>query len=372
MGPVNSAAEQVLQLVNQSEDVGEGEEQISLLEEAVRIADLSGDRKLRYLARDQLVSACVFGGETDKALVAYSWCLAQFDQNPAGFSQWSILWKYKWMMGLIADFPQVSKEKLYVMMDDLELRIKKAGYGPRAIYNQRYRLEKFRDNKQAAIEYFRKMQAQPGDEVSNCTACEIDDLVSFHLYCGDDALGVELATPLIKGVEKCGSVPHRTYANLLLPLVRLGRQAEALTFHQRGYPLIENNKRYLDKIGDHIILLALTENFTRATGIFEQHYPSTEKSRDPFCRFRFFRAAAFLLGSLAARGQQPLNLNLPKSFPHYSPTGQYDAMQLAGWFEDAAREIGKRFDERNETDFFCRTLADTDSLNALQKPFPLV
>lgn len=370
-----SYEDQVHGLIKQSLDVNEGEEQIALREQAVRVADISGQIDLQYFARDQLVSACIFGGDTDKALVAYSWCLAQFDKHPGEFSQWSILWKYKWMIGLIGNFPQVPKERIYGMIDDLAERIQKAGYGMRAVYNQRYRLEKSWDNRATAIAYFRKMELEPRDEVSNCAACETDDRVSFSIYCGHDARALELASPIIEGQEKCGSVPHRTYANLLLPLVRLGRHEDALRFHQLGFGLVTTNKRYLDKLADHLILLALTENFKEAIALFEKYFHWSETSKDVLHRFRFFRAARLLFEMLTERhGQWPvdhqggLQLTLPPSFPHYSETGRYHAAELAAWFKQSAAEIGRRFDERNETDFFARSLAETSSLKQLSRP----
>jgi hypothetical protein len=371
MGAVSGPAEQVYKLIGKSMDVPDGEEQISLREEAVRVADAAGDLRLQYFARDQLVSAGIFGGHTDKALVAYSWCLAQFDKNPGEFSQWTILWKYKWIMGLIRNFPQVPKERIYEMLEDLTDRMQKAGYGMRAVYNQRYRLEKFWDNRALALEYFRKMEEQPSDEISNCSACELDDRVSFYVYCGQDARALELALPIIDGRETCGSVPHRTYANLLLPLVRLGRQPEGLVYHRRGYELIADNIRYLDDIADHVIFLALTENFERALSLFSKHCSWTEKSRDLFHRFGFFRAASLLFELVTERGKKSLRLALPRSFPGYQPGGTYDPAELAAWFKEAAAELGRRFDQRNETDAFGRLMTETGSLKDLCRPFPL-
>jgi tetratricopeptide (TPR) repeat protein len=368
---VSEQAEKAIRLIEQSGEVPEGDEQISLCEEAVRAADAAGDLKLQYYARDKLVSAGLFGGHTEKALVAYSWCLAQFDKNPGVFSQWTILWKYKWMMGQVRNFPQVPKDRIYEMLDDLTDRMRKAGYGMRAVYNQRYRLEKFWDNKALAVEYFRKMEEQPRDEISNCSACELDDRVSFHIYCGEDARALELARPIVEGQETCGSVPHHTYANLLLPLVRLGRQPEALVYHRRGYELIADNLRYLDDIGDHLIFLALTENFERALSLFAKHYSWIEKSKDLFHRFGFFRAAWLLFELVAVQERKPLRLALPRSFPGYQIGEEYDPVTLAAWFKDAAAELGRRFDERNDTDAFASLMFQTSSLKALARPFPL-
>jgi tetratricopeptide (TPR) repeat protein len=371
MDSINETSKQVYALIGEALDLDKGDESISLLEEAVRLADTCGDLELQYFAREELVRACIFGGATDKALVAFSWCLAQFDKNPGKFSEWAILWKYKWIVGLICNFPRVSKAKIYEMLDDMTERFQRAGYSLRAVYNHRYRTEKFWGNKEKAIEYYLKMLELPQDDVSNCSSCELDERSSFAIYCGYDELGVELALPLLDGSEKCATVPHRTYANLLMPLIRLGRQKEALLYHRKGYSMIYDNKAFLDRMGDHIIFLALTENFKRAINLVEKHYPWTEKNRDVLDRFRFFRAAWLLFELLAEQDENSIKLSLPQSFPLYSEEGLYNTTRLAVWFKQRAFDLASRFDERNETDFFAQTLSETPALKELKASFPL-
>lgn len=368
---MSEVKEEVYQLISQSLDLEDGEAQVSLGEEAVRLADLRGDLKLQYFAREVYVRACIFGGAEEKALVAFAWMLAQFDNNPGRFDQWAILWKYKWINGVICDFPQVPKKRICEMIDDLEQRAVRAGYGLRATTNERYRLEKFCDNKEKAIEYFRQLEDLPSDDLSNCPLCETDERVSFAIYCGNDERALEVALPIFTGDKKCGSVPHRTYANVLLPLIRLGRQKEALRYHAKGYSQIANNKGFLDRISDHLICLTLTENFHRAIMLIERHYTWTETTRNAFSRFHFFRAASLLFELLAER-EGSLTLSMPRSFPLYSQTEDYDCARLAAWFKQKAEAIARRFDARNETDFFMRTMAETPLLKELSAPVPIV
>jgi len=368
---MSEAADEVYHLLRQSLDLEDGDAQIALREEAVRLADLGGDLKLQYLAREVFVRSCIFGGATEKGLVAFAWLLAQFDNHPGRFDQWAILWKYKWINGVICDFPQVPKKRIYEMLDDLEQRALKAGYGLRAVTNQRYRAEKFWDNREKAIEYFRKLEELPTDTLSNCPLCEADERVSFAIYCGNDARALNIAMPIFDGDEQCGSVPHRTYANVLLPLMRLGRQKEALRYHLKSYSLIANNKAFLDKIADHIICLALTENFKPATALVEAHYAWTETNRDLFGHFRFFRAA-WLLFDLLAEQNTWINLDMERTFPLYSDDSLYQCADLAAWFKQKAEVIARRFDERNETDFFMRTITNTPALKKLVASFPIV
>lgn len=193
--------------------------------------------------------------------------------------------------------------------------------------------------------------------------------MSFAIYCGNDERALEVALPILNGKKKCGSVPHRTYANVLLPLIRLGRQKEALRYHAKGYSQIANNKGFLDKISDHLICLTLTENFDRGIALVERHYSWTETVKNAFSHFHYFLAASLLFDMLAER-ERPFNLSLPRSFPLYSETGDYDCARLAAWFKQKAETIAMRFDERNETDFFMRTIAETHLLKELSAPFP--
>ncbi|MDX6614564.1 MAG: hypothetical protein QOD75_3750, partial [Blastocatellia bacterium] len=60
-----------------------------------------------------------------------------------------------------------------------------------------------------------------------------------------------------------------------------------------------------------------------------------------------------------------------RSFPGYQIGEEYDPVTLAAWFKDAAAELGRRFDERNDTDAFASLMFQTSSLKALARPFPL-
>ena len=62
---------------------------------------------------------------------------------------------------------------------------------------------------------------------------------------------------------------------------------------------------------------------------------------------------------------------MPRSFALYNENGHYNAAKMATAFKQQAAEMGRRFDERNETDFFAQTLTETPALKSLRAPFPL-
>jgi hypothetical protein len=365
--------EQVRELFIQSYYLEEGDAKIMLLEEAVRLADICGDFSLAYDARTLLINAATFGGAPEKAFVAYSWCLAQFDQRGAaeGIDERELLWMYKWILSHVTSFPQISKAQILEMLDDMAARYRRAGYSLRPNYMLRNRIYRFWDEAEAA-EFFRKAQETYRDGTSDCAACELDDAVSFALRRNEDAEAVSLAAPIIQGRLRCGSVPKITFADLLLPLLRLGRVDEAVSLHLQGYRLIARGaKAYISSVADHITFLVLTGNFDRAVRIFEKHLADASSLADLATKFDYYIASWLLHDELPERGRETLKLRLPRTLEVYEESGTYRTADLAAWFLRQLHALAARFDARNESDHFARSIHETAALKQLRFPHPI-
>jgi hypothetical protein len=363
------AEKTVRQMAERAESLPEGVEKIALCEEIVRFADESRDLRAQYRAREELSKAALQGGVPEKGLVAYSWCLAQFDKHPGEFDEWALLWRYKWIVNSICDFPQIPKEQIHAMLDDMERRYLKGGYGLRPVYFYRHHAEKFWGNRKKAIRHYRRSRQLPDDDVSDCRACDTDGQSYFQLYLGDYERAVSIARPLIEGGRACRTVPHRTFARMLIPLlVRLNRCEEAWDYHVRGYALFSaHDINMLELVSDHLAFLALYGDVERAATLFEKHYPWSEKNTNVFDRLTFYRAAWLFLEVASDTGREVLRLRLPETFPLYDAGGSYETMRLKEWFEARARETAKRFDARNGNDHVTKEL---EALIALKTPVP--
>ena len=360
---------EAVRLLADAEKLGDGPEKIAVLEEAVRHADSTGDVRFQYSAREDLVEAAYFGGAPDKAVVAYSWCLAQFDRHPGEFDEWRLLWRYKWMINVIPDFPQIPREQIYGMLEDMERRFRAGGYGLRSIYQYRYRIARLMGDREEAIKNYHRAQRELADAVSDCQACRIDEQSSFHVYTGDDATALSVATPLVNLRHFCRTVPERTFARLLLPLLRLGRAGEAADYHRRGYRLSEaRNHGSIEYVSDHIIYLALAGEVGRAVELLGKHYRWSETNHNPHERLMFYRAAWLALDVLAGEGEPAVALRLPPTFPLREDGGVYETARLRDWFSARVLELARRFDERNGNDYFMRELADLDALKRSARP----
>src|SRR4028119_2137094 len=131
---MNSDNDMIYDLLGRAYDFEHGDQQIALTEEAVRLADIHGDLDLQIEAKMALVEAATFGGAPEKALVAFSWCLGQYDKNPDLISEYDLLWKYKWIVGHADAFPQISKIQIDGLLSDMTARYQRAGVSLRPIH----------------------------------------------------------------------------------------------------------------------------------------------------------------------------------------------------------------------------------------------
>ncbi|WP_224366063.1 hypothetical protein [Hyalangium versicolor] len=363
--------EQVDELRNRAARMRHGEVKVQTLEEAVRLADTHGDLDLAFELRDELVDAATFGGFPDKALVAFAWCRAQTKKNPERFDSDSLLWKQKWVVGRLDDFPHISLKQIHDALDDIEQTYAKVDAGKRAILKLRYQTSRDVGDETAAQKYWDQWVVAPRDYLTDCRACDLDDEIDHHIDKGEYEQALKKARPILEGRSSCAEIPHLTYGSVLYPLLKLGRLEEARDCHLRGYPMISRNRDFLACVGEHLEFLALTDNLSRGLTLFEHHLGWALDHASWRDRFTFHSAAEFLLARVVASGRGTVSLRLPKAFPLHQGKGTYETRDLHSWVKTQAQEIAARFDTRNGTDRFQQLLERPQQLERDVSPFPI-
>jgi hypothetical protein len=306
-------------------------------------------------------------------MVRSPWAHApQADRDPDRYWAFDLLWKYKWVVDSLKEFPQIPRAKVHEMLEDLGRRYRQIGSGMRPVFQLYFTLAQDMGDRKEAARYYLKWQASPRDPfLADCEACQLHRQVSYLVFRGQDEQALEQGAPIFQGRMRCTEVPAGTYATVLLPLVRLGRVREAVAYHHKGYRLIAGNRNYLAEAAWHLRFLVLTDNLARAVKLFDKHLAWTVDNFELTGVFEFYLAALFLLGRLADTGKTALKLRLPCSFPGYQESGKNEVGPLADWFEKEARAMAARFDQRNGNDFFSRRLGKPRRLKKWLAPFPL-
>jgi hypothetical protein len=268
-------------------------------------------------------------------------------------------------------FPQLSRQQLEDMFDDMRRRYERAGAGLRAVHKLACKCAMAMGDVDLARRHQRLWRTTPAGAGNDCAACERNDQVNYLIFVGKDDRAIEHAAPILLGRLVCGEIPHITLAHILLPLLRLGRVEEAAVWHQRGYRLVRTNREFLAEVGRHLRFLALTDNWGPGLRMFESHLAWAVETFDLSRRFEFYLAAHLLLDRLHDAGRSTLDLRLPRSVPMFDEKGHYDTVALRTWLAQECRTLAARFDARNGNDYFTRRLETQPREKELVSPYPL-
>ena len=320
--------------------------QVAVYEEAVRLADTLSDAALSVECRMELVTAATFSGADEKAMVAFAWVLAKFDEDPQCVELNDLLWKYKWIIGSVASFPTVSLKKIRAMEDDMERRYTAAGYNHRAVYDVRADIALHTGDEERCREYFAKWKTIPRDRMANCLACEQNSEVEFMIHFGEYEKALERAEPILNGEMSCSCVPESTYGHVLLPLMHLDRMDEARQYHQTGYPLVAGNPDYIPTISRHLLFMVRDEQLVPGINCVQRHLPLLQNIALVDNRMQFYCTATALFRKMA-KSQSEVKLHLPKELAIADASNKYSVVALENWFQEQTNQMAARFDARN-------------------------
>ena len=360
------SAEKIEELLDEAYMLHHSPAKVALLEEAARIADTVGEPPWSYGIRMEIIETGCFGGMHEKALVAFSWCLAAYDRDPEEYDEEDILWRYKWILDHMPAYPQISREQIVGMQDDFTRRLLAVDSSPRpAEYLRWSNLMRMGDLDQARGSYER-WKDQPEDWLEDCGACEADKTVELmiRLHRDDDAM--KAAKPLLEGRMGCAEVPHLTYGNIIRPLMRQGNDADAATMLDKGYRMISGNSEFLRGVAEQFIFLARTRDFRKGVPRLEKHLPWAVATSDIDAAQRFYEAVGLLLEAMAKEGKKSQRrFRLPEQLPCTVEDEQYNVAELAGWFASEAAKLADQFNRRNGNDYYTQLTHENRELAGL-------
>ena len=369
-----TAEDDVDRLMRESKGLPHGPARIALVEEAIRLADSRNDLPQAFDCRLELVSAASSGGQPDVQLVAFSWCLSQFDRDSTLFggreTEVDLLWKYKWVAGALPSFHQISRAQIMATLDDLRRRYLADGSTMHAVHDEEQSIAISLGDKPAAEAAHGKLLAAKRDTYSNCAACVQDRLISYHRFFDRHPEAIAAAEPILSGRLKCSTVPHRTYPKLMNSLFRLDRLSEAMHYRRIGYPLVSSNPGHTAFVDDHIRFLALTDNHARALRLSQQHIRVALGYASLNTRYAFLREVRLLFHFLKRTDTKTVDLPLPDDHPLATPTGRVSVAEFYNWVDADTHRIGALYDARNGNSTFTQSLTDDISATTVMKPYP--
>ena len=180
-------------MLREADSLDWGPARLALVEEAVRVADVRGDDEAGFAARQHFVDLALHQRQCDRAGVAFSWLLARHDADPGSRAGTWVLERYFNVVGALSNFPEVPRDRLIAMLDDLAEREERRGASLRAAHLLRSDVAgDLGDAAMARASFQAALRCGPPADAAE-KAEEDFYRVKYHVFVGDDAPAAEVA-----------------------------------------------------------------------------------------------------------------------------------------------------------------------------------
>lgn len=345
---------EIAELLERVSSLPYGELQVAAAEEAERMAQLKDDVTMFHVQLE-LCNAYTFAGKGERAMVAFSYCLKKIDeQRPEFLSHLdTVLWKYKFVLGSIAEFPEMKLEQIERALLDYKRRLEEAGYSDRNYHYMRAQVHSELGRAQEAKSTLPEIMAMKRDGQSDCRACETNFESELNFDLQDWKGCLERGATILSGRARCASVPGRSLGFLSVALWREGKLEEAEHCLTWGLRITEGNAMYLAATAEYLESCARLEEFELGIRVLETRIAWALESYQARKKLILYaRAALFLGAALKKNGEFRVRLPvLPNGCPGES------ASEVRDWLTGESMTLAKRFDERNGNGFFTEDVA---------------
>lgn len=335
--------------------------QLAILEQIISLADSNKDVETGFDARQLLVTQANSAGYPEKAIVAFSWCIAQMDKDEKLHNWYDMLWQYKVIQELIPVFSSVSRQQIINMQEDFSARLLKNGYTERtAHYYRSWNFMRMGDY-QLAYEHQNRYLSMRSDGMADCKACEKDREIELlsRMKLDDEAL--KQAEPIRAGKMSCAEVPGFTNGHIGKSLLRLGKVEEAQKLFPMAMDYALRERKYLGTIGDLLLIPIRSGEIDQAFNFASKYFAWASEAAAEELRFRFFSACELLFESLA-KDRKDILMRVPKEFDFHSEQGRYEIESVREWFKQQSLDLARKFNDRNGNDRYHEMLSDNRAL----------
>ena len=351
-------------LVAEARELPDGPVKADLLDEAARVADKMKDIGLGFVLRKMVMAAALGGGLPDRMTVAFGWCVAQSDKHPEEIPRDDILWEYRWVISELPHFPEVPRAQIDETIAEMTRRYKSAGSTLRPVHMLRLFTYSKMGDRPTADAARREWEAADRDWLSDGPRQELNLLVNYLCFAGQYREAVKKSADVLAGrVDEPGFFGQDS-AELLIPLLELGRVADAARVQKGGYRYMAKKPGFLSHIAFHVEFLARVDDFATAVKVVDEHLPIALATKQFVYRTHFLGAALLLVGRMRYAGHTRHKFRLPAEVPVASGWRGCDLVELTHWLNADVAAYSERFDARNGNTYFTDKLAAVPELAA--------
>lgn len=333
-----------------------------LASKAIKKAQFFKDLDLEFEARYQYMSQCTFLNFNEELIALYPWFLNICDQHPGRFRYRSVLWSFKWVLDVIAEYHKISLTQINSLLQDFEDRFKAFGAADKII--QHYYMKvyvKLGDKEKARQAYEKYKQATSNHVLLDCRACQSDNLLNIFLMTRDYQTLLDTAKPILDGQISCAEVPLLTYPKALMAAMKLDNWELAEVYASKAQRHLNHTVAFPEEYSTMLLFHTIKGDFVSAREVLEQQLPLLLARTSDYLYFHFYLATGLFLQAMAKAGKATIKLqfNLKQlPFDIDGKDGEYPTTELGQWFSEQAEYYAGLLDTRSGNGYYNEYLQD--------------
>lgn len=346
------------QKIAATRDLPYGSARTAAMEYITRTLEREGPKPMLPEAYLNLVEAYVFGQPTPASFAVFSKLLRLYDAHPEHFDEFTahtLFWQFKWIIGDMTAYPQISKAQARELLDEMRRRYRLAGMGEMAPDRAEYMWAAHIGEDEAA-ETWRARWLAHGEDEMDCGSCRHGGILRDHVTDGEFEAAIRMGAPT---EDLCNREPAASHRQLALAYLHV-EDGEAAGRHLLR--AAANRDQYdPDDLGVEFEVLARGQNLQAAFDLLADHGKrALDLAGDPGDNRNFLRyIVAGLAWALEDHGDMPTGLR---------PAGQTSRAtlrELYNWALDESRPLAQAFDRRAGNTRFSESLEAAIELPAL-------
>lgn len=340
-----------LQLLQQEfAGIESGVPRLNAIRQAFQEADQEQDLYMQFQLRFFYIKESIFCGDRYFAMIVFPQLLALYDEyeeiRNMPECDYNMLVAFKWIVEAAPEFPQISKSEIDGYFRLFKRRLIEHGCSLSIYHMKRCLFYLECDLNIAAADFYRFLDA-PLDSISDGRALYYDQQVIYYTRTGNEEKALKAAEPIFSGKMTSNALPQATYHEFIRFYLDRGEYEKALDLASKTLHRVDQDAYYLDIIGTLMTLYGITEP-EKALRIFCRNYPVYMQSKNPKMHMKFAIGAYRMFHALPDGYALPDCFAVPKDSP-VSAFGRNIA-QIKTHFLTEAKDLAKRFDERNGTE----------------------
>jgi len=322
----------------------DGKQKLAVMEEMILIADRYMTEEDAYDIRMDYLSAAIEAGCPEKMLVVFSWCVSKFEKNPGTYAHHMLIWCYKWVLNELWQMPEFSLTQIERIYADFKEKCLQFGYSLRPYYQQKINLLLSQGLQAEAAAYYKKWRAAPRDSLADCKACEQNLFGKYHFQVGYPKKGLQALKPILDGRMRCRSIPQNTYAQIILPLLKVKDYEQAIAAAKKSIHLLDG-PMYLEEFGLFLAFYTVTD-LAKAEKLYNRTVHLALESKNGWIRLHYWMAVRQFLREWHRKRRR-------------KKLAAADVVTL-DWLDGEIASLTAAFNRRNGNDYVSHIVAEND------------